>query len=465
MTTDHTYNTPATPSVKGRVAAYGGGEGSIHVSSSPQPRTRTTPLLELGEESVSECEPGVRAAPLTRRRFLTGIGALAAMPLFAGCGENAAPKTTLRINLRLTAYERAFFVRAILPPFEAAHNALVEFTGGTTGEAIGALRGGSSQVDLLGIDTEILGLLIAEGWTTDLNSERDRLRTDVIPSTIAAGDVNGTLHALPYRPTTWITFYNAALLGEARVAPPMTWDAFLTAAQALRGQDGVGQVALQGATTETVGGPAAQTLVEMIWAFGGDPLTLADDGSRAAADFLARLTPALASASRDAKFDTLTRDLANDRVALGPNWPVVATDLIQRGGKATIAAVPTVAGPGGNARVLSGQVLIVPNGAAQPALARHFAAHLRAKEQQIALARELAWFPTREDAYASAPAWQAPIAAIALDALRTARALPPFASRESFDAVLGGAFRQIAFESASPAAALATATERLKAVR
>jgi ABC-type glycerol-3-phosphate transport system substrate-binding protein len=403
--------------------------------------------------------------PLTRRRFIAGVGALAAVPLLASCGKTAPPTATLRINLRLTAYERAFFNRAILPPFEAAHNVRVVFTSGTTDEAIGALRGGSSQADLLGIDTEILGLLIAEGWTTDLTDQRDPLRAEVIPATIAAGNVNGVLHALPYRPTTWITFYNSALLGAARVEPPTTWDGLLSAAGALRGQDGAGRVALQGATTEAVGGPAAQSLVELVWAFGGDPLTLADDGPRAAADFLARLAPALAPTSREAKFDTLTRDLATDRVALGPNWPVVAADLIQRGGKTTIAATPSLAGPGGQARVLSGQVLIVPKNAAQPQLARDFAAYLRAKQQQVAFARDLAWFPLREDAYSAAPDWQSPIATIALDALRTARALPPFASRETFDAALGTAFRQIAFEGVAPITALATAAERLRAVR
>ena len=404
---------------------------------------------------------------LTRRHLLaTAAGlALTTVPFLSGCGTVAAPRTPLRVNLRLTAYERAFFARAILPPFEEANNARVEFTSGTTDEAIGALRGGTSQVDLLAVDTEILGLLIAERLTTDLSAERERLRAEVIPSTLAAGEAGGALHALPYRPTTWITFYNSARLAAADVMPPRTWDELLVTADRLRAPDGAGQVALQGATTETVGGPAAQTLVELVWAFGGDPLTLADAGSRAAGDFLARLAPLLAPASWEAKFDTLTRDLANDRVALGPNWPVVATDLIQRGGKADIAATPTIAGPAGGPRVLSGQVLIIPKNATQPELARAFAAHLRGEETQAALARELAWFPLREDAFAFAPTWQQPIAAAALDALRGARALPPLANREAFDAALGVAFRQIAFEGIAPASALATAAERLRGVR
>jgi ABC-type glycerol-3-phosphate transport system substrate-binding protein len=388
-----------------------------------------------------------------------------ALPLLGGCGTSAVPKATLRVNLRLTAYERSFFKHAILPPFEEANNVRVEFTPGTTDEAIGALRGGSSRADLLAVDTEILGLLIAEGLTTDLNDERDGLRAAIIPSTLGALEANGALHALPYRPTTWITFYNRPQFAAAGVAPPRTWDELLMAAEAIRNADGSGQIALQGATTETIGGPAAQSFVELIWAFGGDPLTLTDDGSRAAADYLARLAQHLAPASRDAKFDTLTRDLATDRVALGPNWPVVATDLIQRGGKADIAVAPTIAGPASGARVLSGQVLLIPKNAARPDLARLFAGHLRTQATQATLARELAWFPLREDAFSAAPDWQQPVAAAALEALRGARALPPIANREAFDAALGTAFRQIAFEGVAPITALVTAANALRAVR
>src|SRR5262249_11194303 len=148
----------------------------------------------------------------------------------------------------------------------------------------------------------------------------------VIPSTLAALEQGGRLHGLPYRPTTWVTFYNGALLATAGVAPPRTWDELPAAAGKLRDASG-GNVALQGAE-----GAAGPSLVELVWAFGGAPLALADAGSRAAGDFLARLAPLLAPTTRDAKFDTLTRDLGTDRVALGPNWPVVATDLLQRGG-------------------------------------------------------------------------------------------------------------------------------------
>lgn len=400
--------------------------------------------------------PPLAESPLSRRRFLAagGLALAGALPLLGGCGGTAAPPATLRVHLRLTAYERAFFARAILPPFERARNLRVELGPGTTDEAIGALREDAGRFDLLAIDTEQLGFLIADRLARDIDEGRAGIDAAVLPSTLGALEYNGRLHALPYRPTTWVTFYNDALLRAAGVAPPRTWEDLLATAGALRGK-----VALQGAE-----GAAGQSLVELIWAFGGDPLAPTDAGSLAAGAYLARLAPLLAPSTTVAKFDTLTRDLGTDRVALGPNWPVVAADLIQRGGKPEIATAATLAGSAGGPRVLSGQVLIVPTGARQREHALAFAAHLRSPESQRALARELAWFPLREDAVAAAPAWQQGVARTALEALRTARALPPLARRADLDSYLGAAFRQIAFDGVAPTTALATAAGYLQGI-
>jgi len=407
------------------------------------------------------------SAPITRRRFLAvGLG-LAALPLLAGCGAGgaSAPPTPLRVHLNLTAYERAVFVRLVIPPFEAAQGARVELTDGTTDEAIGALRDDNGALDLLAVDTEALGGMIAERLTSDVSTERAALADGVVPSVLGALEANGALHALPYRPTTWITYHNTALFGAARLDPPRTWDELLTAAGTLRTPDGVGLIELQGATSATAGGPAAQSFVELIWAFGGDPFDPTGDGARAAGTFLARLGPQLAAGSRDAKIDTLARDLAMNAAALGPNWPSVATDLLQRGGKTDLAVTPTLAGPAGSARVLSGQILVVPPGAKQRILALALAAHLRSRAMQELFARELAWLPAREDAFPAAPAWQSGVAAAALTALKGSRALPPRAPRGGVDTALGDAFRQIAFEGADPNTALATAAGKLAGVR
>ncbi len=401
---------------------------------------------------------------LTRRRFVALGGTLAlagASPLLGGCGGTApAAPPTLRVHLSLSAYERAFFARAIVPPFEQAQNVRVALADRTTDEAIEDLYADRARFDLLAVDTERLGALIADRLALDVSDQRPTLAAPILPSTLGALERAGRLHALPYRPTAWVTFYNRALLARASVEPPRTWDDLLTAAARLRDAAG-GRVALQGAS----GAPAAQSLVELIWAFGGDPLAPVDAGALAAGDYLARLAPLLAPGARDAKFDTLTAALAADRVALGPNWPIVAADLVQRGGKPEIAVAATLAGPAGDARVLSGQVLIVPTGSRQPALALALAAHLRSREVQRSLVGQLAWFPLRDDAFDAAPAWQTETATALREALRTARAVPPLANREAFDLALGTAFRRIAFEGIAPASALAQAAAAVTSLR
>ena len=401
-------------------------------------------------------------ARLTRRRLLL-LGA--ALPVLHACGRGAATPATLRVFLPLDPYERSIVERQVLPPFEQRRGVRVQLEGGTGAEAIERLlqeqRAGQPTVDLLAIDVERLGELVAAGAVQELEAARPRLPGDLIPSLLPALESAGRLVALPLRPAVWVTFYNAPLLAGQGLAPPATWDALLAAAEALRGPSGEGLVALQGSE----GGPAAQSLVELVWAFGGDPLRLDDAGSRAAASYLQRLVPHLAPASATAKFDTMTAALAGEHVALGPNWAVVAADLLQRGGKRDIAAYPGPTGPAGRGRLVSGQVLVIPRGVTQREHAMALAEHLWSAEIQRLLAGELAWTPLRADAFDAAPEWQRPVATAVLEALQTARALPPLRDRNEFDAILGEAFRAIAFERVEPQTALAQAAVRLRTLQ
>lgn len=399
---------------------------------------------------------------VTRRRLLQ-LGL--ALPLLQACGRATGPTTTLNVFLPLDAYERAFFARQVLPPFTQQHQISVQLSRGTGAEAIEQLvqadRTGTASVDLLALDLEHLGALIAGGIVQPLDRQRDTVPETTIPTLAPALEVAGTRYALPFRPAIWLTFYNAALLGEYGAAPPATWEALLALAGALPATTGAGQIALQGAT----GAPAAQSLLELVWAFGGDPLRLDDDGARAAGDYLQRLAPLLSPLSATAKFDTMTAALGSNRVALGANWSVVAADLLQRGGNRNIRVYPGPAGPAGNVRLLSGQVLAVPARTRQREAALLFADYLLSQPVQRLLAGQLAWTPVRADAFDAAPAWQAPVAQAIHAALPTARALPLLIPSETVNIILSDAFRAIAFERAAPRATLAEAARRLQAVR
>jgi hypothetical protein len=172
----------------------------------------------------------------------------------------------------------------------------------------------------------------------------------------------------------------------------------------------------------------------------------------------------LSPVSREASFASMTKALGTGEVAFGPNWPLVAADLVQRGGQPQIVAYAGPAGPSGGARLLSGQALAVPRYATNPAGGIAFATYLRDPATQAILARSLAWIPASEQALAAVPAWQRDVAIVAQAALRDARTLPPLAAREVFDGVMGEAFRKIAFEGEAPAVALQRAVEGLQGV-
>lgn len=399
---------------------------------------------------------------LPRRRFVLGLGVCSLLPFLPACGGDApAPPGTLRVHLRLTAYERAFFERAILPAFERDHGLRVVWEDGTIDEVIGRLGDPQSGTDLIAPDTERLGALISEQLLQSIESQRATIAAPPWQAMIPALEAGGKLYALPYRPTTWIGFYNRALLDSAGLAPPATWDELLVAANRLRGANGAGQVALQGAAGE----PAARSLVELIWAYGGNPLAPTDAGSLAAGEFLAKLGPRLSPLARDASFASMTKSLGAGEIAIGPNWPSVAADLLQRGGQMQIATAANPAGPSDRARLLSGQIFAVPRYATNPTGALAFATFLRDPATQATLARELAWPPTAEQALAAVPEWQIGVATIAQVAIRDARTLPPLAQRDLLNNALGEAFRGIAFEKQAPAAALRKAADALRGVK
>lgn len=403
-----------------------------------------------------------RGQGLSRRAFVGAAGALALAPLLGGCRTGSAtPRGTLRVHLRLTAYERAFFERAILPAFARDHGLSITWVDGTGNEVLSRLGDPQAGIDLITVDTERLGPLIAGRLLQPLDDQRDALGTPPWRGMLPALEAAGTLYALPYRPTVWVSFYDRALLDAARLAPPPTWDETLRAAERLAETGATARIALQGGAGE----PGARTLTELIWAFGGDPLAPAEGGALAAGAFLARLGPRLAAVSREGSFATMTRALGTGEVAIGPNWPSVATDLIQRGGQPQIAAYPGPAGPQGGARLLSGQALAVPRSAPGADGARRFAAFLRDPAIQATLARELAWPPAIESALDAVPAWQRGIATATLAALRGARALPPLAHREEFDGAMGDAFRSIAFGGAAAEAALQRAAGAVRGIK
>ncbi len=397
---------------------------------------------------------------VTRRRFLGLCGAAVPALALASCGAAPAAAATLQVFLPVTAYEAEFLKREILPPFEERHGVRVALAGGKAAEVFEQIKGGGATFDLVAPELELLGGLIAGGLVREVGDQRAALPAETLRGIVPDLDGDGKLYALPFRPAVWLAYANRAILDAAGQSPPATWDDLLTVARALRGAGGAG-VALQGAE----GAPAAQSLIELIWAFGGDLLGPDSPAALAAGDFLQRLGPHLDPFSREAEIDRVTRALGGDRIAHAPNWAGVAPDLLQRGGKREIGVGAGPRGPAGFARLVAGLVLTVPASAPHPGLALELARHLWSRPVQEALVGRLGWLPMRADVFDAAPAWQRPVMAAAREALAAARALPPLRDRPALDAILGDAFRRIAFEGMAPPPILRDAAARLRALR
>ena len=146
------------------------------------------------------------------------------------------------------------------------------------------------------------------------------------------------------------------------LSPPKSWPELLEVARRFKEEEGVGRVAIQG----DPGAATAVTLFEFVTAGGGNPLTLADEESKRAFEFLTELEPYLASQYVEMSFDTANELLIDDQVYLVMNWTFSVKVVVQDAGRDDIKAYSGWKGPNGESHVLGGEVLAIPNGATHP---------------------------------------------------------------------------------------------------
>ena len=127
---------------------------------------------------------------------------------------------------------------------------------------------------------------------------------------------------MPYRPNVQIAYYHETKFAAYGLQPPRTWDELLAVAQHFKAEEGVGRVLLHG----TLDLNTTTQVVELVWAAGGDPLILNDQGGVQAFTFLQQLAPYLAPETRRAKWNTTNTFLATESVYLARNWPSLRND-------------------------------------------------------------------------------------------------------------------------------------------
>ena len=303
--------------------------------------------------------------------------------------------------------------------------------------------------DLIAVDNNILGLLAAKGLIEELSelTERDAVIPEpLLPSVrplLDFEDREGIRHFYfaPFRVNVRIGFYNKSQFDEDNynLDPPRTWTELLDVAKAFKEKGGPGRATIAGFP----GPPTAVTVFEFVTAAGGNPLTLDDDGSREAFDFLKQLEPYLAPQYVDTKFDTANDLLMDDQVYLVSNWTFGIKVVIIDGQKEELNVYSGWKGPVDEVHVLGGDLLAVPKGAPHPDKAIELIKLLQTSETQRAFLSELFWLPVRLDALTRVPLDLEPHFAAVNEALSLSKARPTIPQWPLVEDCLAGAFQAL----------------------
>ncbi len=307
---------------------------------------------------------------------------------------------------------------------------------------------GDMKWDLVAVDNNQLGLLAVKGLVEELSELTER--EDVIPEPLLPSlrplldfeDKEGIRHFYfaPFRANVRIGFYNHPKLGDDySLDPPRTWTELLDSAKAFNEDGGVGRVSIAGFP----GPPTAVTVFEFVTAAGGDPLTLDDDGSREAFEFLKEFEPYLAPQYPDTKFDTANEFLLDDVVYLVSNWTFGVQVVIFDGQKDEVKTYSGWKGPVDEVHVLGGDLLAVPKGAAHPDKAIELIKLLQTSETQRAFLSDLFWLPVRLDALTGVPAKLEPHFPAINEALARSEARPTIPQWPLVEDCLDGAFQAL----------------------
>jgi ABC-type glycerol-3-phosphate transport system substrate-binding protein len=186
-----------------------------------------------------------------RRTVLLGMASTVALTL-AGCGASgsgsSAPESESALPTKLTeptkpvtinyagaAYSSAD-IQPVIAAFEKQHpNIKVNYEADpfeNFNSIISAqLTGKDKAIDVFDVDMPRTDAYANRGWLTDLSAVFPQSKSEIDPSSLAAGTVNGQLVALPYQTSTNFMYYNKTLLKAAGIPFPLaspasrlTWD-------------------------------------------------------------------------------------------------------------------------------------------------------------------------------------------------------------------------------------------------
>ena len=354
--------------------------------------------------------------------------------------------TTLRVIMGLAEEEWQVMREHIFPAFEKEYNVKVEAYQAEAQDTEKILearvRAKRMDIDLIAQDNMRLATLVDRGLVEDLSDYRSLIPTTVYPSLIEVGEFNGKLYFLPYRPNVEIAFYNAAKFRQYGLEVPTTWDELLAVAKFFYEKEGVGRVAIKADLSPCT----ATHLFDFCRSAGGDPVVLNDQGCFEAFMFLQKLWPYLSPDSKTANWNFMNTHIATESVYLGQNWPFGMNVIVRDGGKKEVLAYNGWRGPVKESHVLGGEVIGIPKGAPNKALAIEFAKYLMSREVQEKLTIYNGWPAVRSDAYGQVADWQKPYFEAINKVLAHAEARPNLLYYGAVEKALNEAFRECVIE-------------------
>lgn len=334
-----------------------------------------------------------------------------------------ADSSTLRVTMALSEEEWAVMREKVISKFEEENNCKVEAVQVEAADVIKKLEAmngaGKMEIDLLAQDVNNTYEMISKGLVEDLSQYADMIPDAAIGKLSEAGNVDGKLYFMPYRPNAELNFYNSKYFDQYGVKAPTTWDELYDAAKTIKEKDGIGRVCFK----IGMNGDAIE-VVEFLREAGGDPLVLNDEGCVEAFTFLQKLWPELSENTLTAGFSTMNGFLAKEEVYYGPNWPFAMNIVVKDGGKKEVLANSGVKGPKGLVKTLGGEVLGIPVGSPNKEMALKFIEYLQSKEVQSILMRDLGWASFRDDVYEEVEEWQKPYFEVLTECLAVAEPLP-----------------------------------------
>lgn len=365
--------------------------------------------------------------------------------LVVSCVTTAAPKS-LKVIMGLAEEEWKVMREQIFPAFEKEYNVKIEAyqTEAQDTEKIleARVKAKRMDIDLITQDNMLLASMVEKGLVEDLSEYRSLIPATVIAPVVDVGEFNGKLYYLPYRPNIEIAFYNSAKFNKYGLTPPTNWDELLQVAKTFKEKEGVGRVAVKSDLSPCT----TVHLFDFCRSAGGDPVVLNDKGCFDAFVFLQKLWPYLSPDSKTANWNFMNLHIATESVYLGRNWTFGINEIVVKGGKKEVLAYHGWRGPVKESHVLGGEVIGIPKGAPNKALAIEFAKYLMSKEVQEKLVSYNGWAAVRSDAYGTVEEWQKPYFEAMNEALKYAEARPNLLYWDVVDKALGEAYRECVIE-------------------